>query len=200
MVAEDDAGGCGCCCPSRRRWRLEVVLPSSALPPSCNNGGLRGAPKPVVRCANSVSNAVAPARCMVGGAAASLARKTKAETETTMTTTTTTPTRSAQTTPLLAISRRQGGFNNQQGREAATEGSEVGAEGSTIMRLWSWRTTTAGAAAVGQAAAIGSSRSSSPPPPSRPLATMVVRGVRRSPSCVALMPGKDNNLIIFKQT
>jgi hypothetical protein len=32
----------------------------------------------------------------------------------------------------VAISRRQGGFNNQQGREEAAEGSGVGADGSTM--------------------------------------------------------------------
>jgi len=37
-------------------------------------------------------------------------------------------------TLALAISHRQGGFNNQQGREAAAEGSGVGADGSTMMR------------------------------------------------------------------
>jgi len=57
-----------------------------------------------------------------------------------------------------------------------------------------------GGVAVAQAAAVGGSRSSSPPPPSWPLGTMVVRGARRSPSCVARMPGKDNNLIMFMQT
>ena len=30
-----------------------------------------------------------------------------------------------------------GGFNNQQGREAATEGSEVGADERTMMQQWS---------------------------------------------------------------
>ena len=32
----------------------------------------------------------------------------------------------------MAISRRQGGFNNQQGREEAAEGIGVGADGSTM--------------------------------------------------------------------
>ena len=34
--------------------------------------------------------------------------------------------------PASAISCRQGGFNNQQGREEAAEGSGVGADGSTM--------------------------------------------------------------------
>ena len=54
--------------------------------------------------------------------------------------------------------------------------------------------------AAAQAAAVGDLRSSSPPPPSRPLTTRVVGAARRSPSCVARMPGDDNNLINFKQT
>ena len=117
MVAADDAGGHGGHCPSCRRWRLEVILPSSALPPSCDDGGLRGKQKQVARCSNSVANAVAPARCTSAGATAYRARKTKVE----AVTTTTTMTRTAWTMPVLAISRRQGGFNNQQGRESATE-------------------------------------------------------------------------------
>ncbi len=43
-------------------------------------------------------------------------------------------TRTARTTLASAISHRQGGFNNQQGREAAAEGSGVGADGSTMMQ------------------------------------------------------------------
>jgi hypothetical protein len=114
MVTADNDGGRGGRHPSCRRWRLEVVLPSSALLPSCNDGNLRGAQKPVAHRANAIANAVAPARCTMTGAAASCGRKTKAEAET-MTATTRT-TRMARTTLVLAISRRQGGFNNQQGR------------------------------------------------------------------------------------
>ena len=76
------------------------------------------------------------------------------------------PRRTARTTLALAISHHQGRFNNQQGREAVTEGSGVGAEGSAMMQRWAWRMTTTGAAAVAQAATVGGSRSSSPPPPS----------------------------------
>ncbi len=128
MVTADDDGGCGNRCPSRRRWRIEVILPSSALLPSRDDGGLRGAQKPVARRANAVTNAIGPARCTVAGAAASHGRKTKAEAETSLATTWT-----ARTTPASAISRCQGGFNNQQGREVATEGSGVGADGRTRM-------------------------------------------------------------------
>jgi len=128
MVMADNDGGRGDRRPSRRRWQLEVVLPSSALPPSRDGGGLRGAQKPVARRANAVADAIAPARCTVAGAAASHGRKTRAEAETTTATT-----RTARTTPASAISRRQGGFNNQQGLEAATEGSGVGADGRTMM-------------------------------------------------------------------
>ena len=91
MVAADDDGGRGRRRLIRRRWRLEVVLPSSALPPSCNDGGLKGAQKPVARCVNAVANAVAPARCTAAGATASRGRKmkakAKAEAETATTTT-----------------------------------------------------------------------------------------------------------------
>ena len=128
MVTADDDGGRGDRRPSRRRWRLEVILPSSALPPSRDDGDLRGAQKPVARRTNAVANAIAPEICTVAGAAASHGRKTKAEAETTSATT-----RTARTTPASAISRRQGGFNNQQGREVATEGSGVGADGRTMM-------------------------------------------------------------------
>jgi hypothetical protein len=125
-------------------WRLQVILPSSALLPSHDDGGLSGAQKPVARCSNSVANAVMPARCTAAGAAASHGRKTKAE----MTTTT----RTAWMTPALVISHCQGGFNNQQWQEAATEGSGVGADRSTMMRQWLRQTTTVGGAAIAQAA------------------------------------------------
>ena len=156
MVMADNVGRRGGRRPSHRRWRLEAVLPSSALPPSRDDGGLRGTQKPVTHHANAVANAAAPARCMVAGAIPSRTRKTKAEAERTTTTTT----RTAWTTPASAISRPQGGFNNQQGREMAAEGSEVGADGSTMMRRWSRQMTTPGAAAL------AGSRSSSPPLPS----------------------------------
>jgi len=80
----------------------------------------------------------------------------------------------------VAISRRQGGFNNQQGREEAAEGIGVGADGSTMYddAMMVAANDDCGRGAVAQAAAVGGSRSSSPPPPSRPLATTVVRGVR----------------------
>ena len=196
MVMVDDDGGRGKCCLSRRRCRLKVVLPSFALPPSCNDGGLRGAQNPVARCANAVANAVAPARCAAVGAAASRRRKTKAEAATmTATTRTTRMAQMARTTLASAISHRQGGFNNQQGREGATEGSGVSADGRTMMQQWLQQTTTAGTAAIAQAAAVGGSRSSSPFPPSQLLAATVVGVARRSPSCVAQMPGKDNNLV-----
>ena len=76
MVTADDDGGRGDRRPSRRRWQLEVVLPSSALPPSRDGGGLRGAQKPVARRMNAVANAIAPAICTVAGAAASHGRET----------------------------------------------------------------------------------------------------------------------------
>ena len=153
-------------CPSRRRWQLEVVLPSSALLPSRDNGSLKSTQKPVVRCSNSIADAVAPARCTTASATASRGRKMKGEAETTMTTTMRTMTQTARTTPASAISRRQGGFNNQQAREPATEGSGVGTVGSSIMQQWLRQTTTVGAAAVAQAAVVGGLRLSSPPPPS----------------------------------
>ena len=128
MVTADNDGGRGDHRPSRRRWRLKVILPSSALPPSRNDGRLRGTQKPVACCVNAVTNAITPERCTVAGATASHKRKTQAEAETTTTTT-----RTARTTPALAISRHQGGFNNQQGREVATEGSRVGTDGRTMM-------------------------------------------------------------------
>ena len=189
-------------CPSRHRWQLEVVLPSSTLLLSRDNGSLKSTQKPVVRCSNSIANAIAPARCTVAGAAASRGRKTKAEVEaeTAMTTLTRTTTWMARTIPASAISCCQGRFSNQQGREAAMEGSGVGADGSTMMQRWLQQTMTAGTAAVAQAAAISGLRLSSPPPPSQPLVMTVVRGAHRSPSCVARMPGKENNLIFFKQT
>ena len=167
MVTADDDGERGDHRPSHRRWRLEVILPSSALPPSCNGGGLRGPQKPITSPANAVANAVASARWAAVGAMASRGRKTKAEAETTTATTRTTWTaRTARMTLASAISHRQGGFNNQQGQEAATESSGVGADGRTMMQQWLQRTTTAGAAAVAQAAAVGGLRLSSPPPPS----------------------------------
>ena len=49
MATADDDGGRGDHHPSRCRWRLDVVLPSSTLPPSCNDSGLRGAQKPIAR-------------------------------------------------------------------------------------------------------------------------------------------------------
>ncbi len=49
MVAVDNNGGWGGRRPNRRRWRLEVVLPSPALPPSHKDCGSRGAQKPVAR-------------------------------------------------------------------------------------------------------------------------------------------------------
>ena len=114
MVAADDNGGCGGRGLSRRHWRLEVVLPSSTLLPSCNDGGLRGMLKPGMRHVNAVVDTVALASCMAAGATLSRARKKKVEAET-MTTTTT---RTAWKTPAPAISHCQGGFNNQKGREA----------------------------------------------------------------------------------
>ncbi len=143
---------------------VDGLRSSSALLPSCDNSGLRGALKPVARRADAVANALTPARCMVPGAAVSCRRKTKAEAETSMATTWTAWT--ARTAPALAISRRQGGFINQQGQEVATEGSGVGADGRTMMQQWSRQMTAARAAAVAQAAAVGDSSSSSPPPPS----------------------------------
>ena len=62
MVTADDAREHGGLRPSRRRWRLKVVLPSSALPPFCDNGGFRGAQKLVGRCSNAVADTIAPAR------------------------------------------------------------------------------------------------------------------------------------------
>ena len=43
MVAVDNDDGRGGRRQNRRHWRLKVVLPSPALPPSCNNSGSRGA-------------------------------------------------------------------------------------------------------------------------------------------------------------
>ena len=129
MVAADDAGGRGGRRPRRRCWRLKVVLLSSAPPPSCNDGCFRGTQKPVAHRLNAIADAIAPARCTAAGAAASPVRKVEAEIMTAMTRTT----RTARTMPALAISCRQGGFNNQQGWEAATEGSGVGADGRTMM-------------------------------------------------------------------
>ncbi len=129
---------------------------SSALLPSRDNGGLRGAQKPVERCANAVANVVPPVRC----------KKTKAEVEAETTTATTWMARTARTVPALAISRHQGGFINQQGQEVATEGSGVGADGRTMMQQWSRQMMTACVVAVAQAAAVGGSSLSSPPPPS----------------------------------
>ena len=80
MVTADDDGGRDDRCPSSRRWLLEVVLPSSTLLLSCEDGGLRGAQKPVALSANSIANAVVPARYTAVGALASCGRKTKAET------------------------------------------------------------------------------------------------------------------------
>ena len=136
MVAAGDADGHGGRRPGRRRWQLKVVLPSSALPPSCNDGGLRGAQKPVAHCLNAIADAVVPARCTEVGTAASRARKTKAEAEAETTTGTTWTTQTARTTPVLEISCHQGGFNNQQGQEAVTEGSGVGPDGRMMMRQW----------------------------------------------------------------
>ena len=45
----------------------------------------------------------------------------------------------AAAAPASAISCRQGEFNNQQGREAATEGSGVGTDGRTMMVIWNGR-------------------------------------------------------------
>ena len=63
MVTADDDGGHGGRHPSRCHWQLEVVLPSSALPPSHNEGGLRGAQNTILRRANAVANAILPTRC-----------------------------------------------------------------------------------------------------------------------------------------
>ena len=52
VVVNEDRGRGGRC-PSRQRWRLEVVLPSPTLSTSPGNGGSRGAKKPVVRCTNA---------------------------------------------------------------------------------------------------------------------------------------------------
>ena len=145
---------------------VDGLRSSSALLPSRDNGGLRGAQKPVARRADAVANALTPARCMAPGAAVSCRRKTKAEVEAETTTATAWTARTARTAPALAISRRQGGFINQQGQEVATEGSRVGADGRTMMHQWSRQMTAARAAAVAQAAAVGDSRLSSPPPPS----------------------------------
>ena len=76
MVLADDAGRRGGRRPSRRHWRLKVVLLSSALPPSRDHDGLRGTQKPFARRSNAVANTVAPARCLVAGATSSCARKT----------------------------------------------------------------------------------------------------------------------------
>ena len=88
----DDGGGrrhhqCDNGCGGQRRrvqWplpepRLKVVLPSPTLLPSRNDGGLRGAHKPVAYCASAFANAAAPARCMAAGMEASCReKKTKA--------------------------------------------------------------------------------------------------------------------------
>ena len=50
----------------------------------------------------------------------------------------------AAAAPALAISCRQGEFNNQQGREAATEGSGVGTDGRTMMVIWNGRREAVG--------------------------------------------------------
>ena len=142
MVTPDNNSGHGGHHQSSCHWRLEVVLPSTTLLPSCNKGGLRGTQKPVVSSGNAIADAVAPARYTMAGVVASCGRKTKAKAEpemttmmmtaTTMTTTTmmtkmttmtttTTTTQMARRMPAPAISCRQGGFKNQQGGEAATE-------------------------------------------------------------------------------
>jgi hypothetical protein len=43
MVVADNNGGRGDRHPNCHRWRFGVVLSSHALPPSCNDGGSRGA-------------------------------------------------------------------------------------------------------------------------------------------------------------
>ena len=53
MVAANDDGGRGGRRPSRRRWRLEVILPSPTLSTSHDDGGWSGAQKPVVRRTNA---------------------------------------------------------------------------------------------------------------------------------------------------
>ena len=217
MVTAEDDGKRGNHRLSRRCWRLKVVLPSSALLPSHNDGGLRGPQKPVARRTNAVADAVTSVRCTAVGVAASRGTKTKVEAEADAEATTATAwltrmarmarmaqtawtARTAQTMPVLAVSRRQGVINNWQGQEAATDGSRVGADGRVMMHQWSRQTTTTSVAAFAQAATICGSRLSSPPPPSPPLATMVVGAAHRSLLCVARMPGKDKNVIIFKQT
>ena len=50
----------------------------------------------------------------------------------------------AAAAPASAISCRQGEFNDQQGREAATEGSEVGTDGRTMMVIWNGRREAVG--------------------------------------------------------
>ena len=141
MIVAYDNGGRGDRRPSHRHWWLEFVLPSPVLPPSRDDSGLRGAPKPVARCANAVSDTIVPARCTVAGATASCGRKKKAEAETTTMTTTTRTTRKM---PVPAISRRQGGFNNQQGWEVAMEGNGVGTDGRTMMAIWDGRCEAVG--------------------------------------------------------
>ena len=66
IVTAGDDGGHGNRRPNRHRWQLKVVLPSSALPPSHYDSGLRGVQKPVARRVNVLANAVAPARCTSG--------------------------------------------------------------------------------------------------------------------------------------
>ena len=77
MVTADNDGRRGNRRPTHHCWRLEVVLPSSALPRSRDNSGLRGAQKPFARCAYAVADAVAPARRTAAGAAEFRGRKTK---------------------------------------------------------------------------------------------------------------------------
>ena len=109
MVMMGDDGGRGNRRPSHRRWRLKVILPSSALLPSHDDSGLRGTQKSIARQLNTVANAVAPARCAAAGTGASHGRKTKAEAETTVAMTRTTRTAwTAWTTLASAISHRQG--------------------------------------------------------------------------------------------
>jgi hypothetical protein len=50
----------------------------------------------------------------------------------------------AAAAPAPAIFCRQGEFNNQQGREVATEGSGVGTDGRTMMVIWDGRREAVG--------------------------------------------------------
>ena len=103
--------GCG-----GRQWRarrpspkprLEVILPSPALPPSRDGGGSRGAQKPVARCASAFANAATLARCTAAGVEASCGGKTKAKAEVEVEVETTkTATRTARTTLAPATSRQ----------------------------------------------------------------------------------------------